>query len=44
MNRLQNDLKLYSVNASNGSSSLLYHETDEKYLEINDELYFLEDG
>ncbi|MGA0246701.1 MAG: S9 family peptidase [Schleiferiaceae bacterium] len=44
MNRLQNDLKLYTVNASNGSSSLLYHETDEKYLEINDELYFLEDG
>ena len=44
MNRLQNDLKLYSVNASSGVSSLLYHETDEKYLEINDELYFLEDG
>ena len=44
MNRLQNDLKLYTINASNGSSSLLYHETDEKYLEINDELYFLEDG
>ncbi|MAZ95943.1 MAG: S9 family peptidase [Flavobacteriales bacterium] len=44
MNRLQNDLKLYTVDASTGASSLLYHETDEKYLEINDELYFLEDG
>ena len=44
MNRLQNDLKLYAVDAPSGEHALLYHETDEKYLEINDELYFLEDG
>ena len=44
MNRLQNDLKLYAVDAPSGAHALLFHETDEKYLEINDELYFLEDG
>ena len=44
MNRLQNDLKLYAVDAPSGEHALLYQETDEKYLEINDELYFLEDG
>ena len=44
MNRLQNDLKLYAVDAPSGEEGLIYHETDEKYLEISDELHFLADG
>jgi len=44
MNRLQNALTLYSVYAPSGVSAKLYHETDDKYLEINDELAFLSDG
>lgn len=44
MNRLQNDLKLYAVDAPSGDAGLIYHETDEKYLEINDELHFMADG
>ena len=27
-----------------GTAKALYHESDDKYLEINDELYFLADG
>ncbi|MEY2964120.1 MAG: dipeptidyl aminopeptidase 4 [Bacteroidota bacterium] len=44
LNRLQNDFKLYAVDAKSGAATNIYHETDEKYLEINDELHFLSDG
>ncbi|MDB0057469.1 S9 family peptidase [Schleiferiaceae bacterium] len=44
LNRLQNEFKLYAVAATDGSTRELYQESDEKYLEINDELYFLKDG
>ena len=44
LNRLQNEFNLYAVDATSGAAQNIYHETDEKYLEINDELYFLEDG
>ncbi len=44
MNRLQNSLTLYSVDAPSLNAAQLYHETDDKYLEINDELAFLSDG
>ena len=44
MNRLQNVLTLYSVDAPSGISAKLYQEIDDKYLEINDELAFLSDG
>ncbi len=44
LNRLQNDLHLYEVNASERTWKSIYHETDEKYLEINDQLHFLNDG
>lgn len=44
MNRLQNDLRLYRINPSDGSSSVLFHEQAPAYLEINDYLTFLKDG
>jgi dipeptidyl-peptidase-4 len=44
LNRLQNEFNLYAIDATSGEAQNIYHETDEKYLEINDELYFLEDG
>ena len=44
LNRLQNEFNLYAVNAEDGTAKALYHESDDKYLEINDELYFLADG
>ncbi|MDC1364001.1 DPP IV N-terminal domain-containing protein, partial [Schleiferiaceae bacterium] len=44
LNRLQNEFKLYAVAATDGSTRELYQESDEKYLEINDDLYFLKDG
>ena len=44
LNRLQNTFDLYAVDATSGNATNIYHEEDEKYLEINDELHFLEDG
>lgn len=44
MNRLQNELELRLVNASDGSSSILMTEKAEAYLEIHDNLSFLEDN
>jgi len=44
MNRLQNNLQLYKVDASTGTPSLFFYETSETYLEINDNLNFLSDG
>ncbi|MFN0275735.1 MAG: S9 family peptidase [Chitinophagales bacterium] len=44
MNRLQNDLKLLSADATTGTTSLLLNETSETYIEIKDDLTFLQDN
>ncbi|MAD96855.1 MAG: S9 family peptidase [Flavobacteriaceae bacterium] len=43
LNRHQNDLKLHSVNALRSSSSVLLNETDKAYVDIHDNLTFLND-
>ena len=43
INRHQNDLRLYSVNAGTNEVSLLLEETDKAYVDVNDDLTFLED-
>ena len=43
LNRHQNDLKLYAVNAKNNSVSVLLEEKDDAYVETNDDLTFLAD-
>ncbi len=43
LNRLQNHLKMYTVNSKNASVSLLLEEKDEAYVDITDNLTFLED-
>lgn len=43
LNRHQNDLKLYAVNAKDNSASILLQETDEAYVDIDDDLTFLAD-
>ena len=43
LNRHQNNLKLYSVNAKNNSVSLLLEETDKAYVDVTDDLTFLTD-
>ncbi len=44
LNRHQNDLKLYFVNATSLQSSVVLHETDKAYIDITDDLTFLEDN
>jgi dipeptidyl-peptidase-4 len=44
LNRRQNDLKLYKVNALRSSSTLLLNETDDAYVDIHDNLTFLDDN
>jgi dipeptidyl-peptidase-4 len=44
LNRLQNELTLLNVNATDGNASVLFEETAEHYVEINDDLTFLADG
>ncbi len=44
LNRHQNDLNLYKVNANNGSKQLLLNETDKAYVDIHDNLTFLNDN
>ena len=44
LNRHQNDLKLYKVNALRTSSILLLNEKDDAYIDINDNLTFLNDN
>ena len=41
LNRHQNNLKLHKVNASKNTSTLLLNETDKAYLDITDNLTFL---
>jgi dipeptidyl-peptidase-4 len=43
MNRLQNKLEMLLANASTGTTKIIYTESDEKYIEINDVLTFLPD-
>ena len=44
MNRLQNKYELYFINTENGNSNVVLTLTDEKYIEINDDLTFLKDN
>ena len=44
MNRHQNHLKLYFVNAKNYRANLILEETDNAYIDITDNLTFLGDG
>ena len=43
LNRAQNDLKMFTVQAEDASVSLLLREQDEAYVDITDDLTFLED-
>ncbi|WP_073177663.1 S9 family peptidase [Flagellimonas flava] len=43
LNRHQNHLKMYTVNASNNSVDLLFEEKDAAYVDITDNLTFLQD-
>ncbi|QMU64646.1 MAG: prolyl oligopeptidase family serine peptidase [Flavobacteriaceae bacterium] len=43
LNRHQNDLKLYKVNALNRSVSLILNEKDPAYVDVKDDLTFLHD-
>ena len=44
MNRHQNNLKLYSVNAEKGTSKIILEETNKYYIDIHDDLTFLKNG
>lgn len=44
MNRLQNELQLMRVDAATGNATTLFTETADTYIEINDDLTFLQDG
>jgi dipeptidyl-peptidase-4 len=44
LNRRQDDLKLLITNAQTGTSRVLYEEKNERYVEVNDDWWFLKDG
>ncbi|WP_408030007.1 S9 family peptidase [Tenacibaculum xiamenense] len=44
LNRHQNDLKLYFVNANTFNAQVVLNETDKAYVDINDDLTFLDDN
>lgn len=44
MNRHQNDLEIFSVNASNGSKKTVLKETNAYYIDITDDIRFLNNG
>ncbi|WP_445725542.1 S9 family peptidase [Flavobacterium sp.] len=44
LNRHQNDLKLYFVNATDFSSEVVLNETDAAYIDVHDNLTFLSDN
>jgi len=44
LNRHQNNLNLYFVNASDNSSKVVLNETDKAYIDIHDNLTFLKDN
>lgn len=43
LNRHQNHLKMYTVNATDNTASLLFEEKDAAYVDITDDLTFLQD-
>jgi len=44
MNRHQDNLKLLLTNAETGADHVLYEEKNKRYIEINDDWWFLKDG
>lgn len=44
LNRHQNDLKMYFINAKTYNTSLILNETDKAYVDVNDDLTFLNDN
>ncbi|AMC10763.1 peptidase S9 [Lutibacter profundi] len=44
LNRHQNNLKLYFINTVNFSSKVVFNETDKAYVDVNDNLTFLNDN
>ncbi len=44
LNRHQNNLKLYMADTKNNKSSVFYEETNKYYIDITDDLTFLNDG
>ncbi|HKC63267.1 MAG TPA: DPP IV N-terminal domain-containing protein, partial [Pyrinomonadaceae bacterium] len=44
MNRAQTELNLYVANRSDGKTALLLKETDKDWVNVYDDLYFLQDG
>ncbi len=44
LNRHQNDLKMYFVNANTFASTLILNETDKAYVDVTDDLTFLDDN
>lgn len=44
LNRLQNNLEILAADATTGKTSILYKEENKYYVEINDEIFFLENG
>jgi len=44
LNRLQNNLKLLQADAVTGYTTTFYEEKNDKYISINDDIYFFEDG
>ncbi len=44
LNRHQNDLKLFFVNAETGTSKLILNEKDKAYVDVQDNLTFLDDN
>ncbi|APG65328.1 S9 family peptidase [Tenacibaculum todarodis] len=44
LNRHQDDLKLYFINAKSGSSKVVLNEKDDAYVDIQDNLTFLDDN
>ncbi len=44
LNRHQNDLKLYFVNADSFNANVVLNETDKAYVDVNDDLTFLDDN
>lgn len=44
MNRHQNELELLGVDAKSGKTSVMLKETNEAYIDVHDELYFMADG
>jgi len=44
LNRLQNKLEILLADAKNGASKIIYSEENKSYIDITDNLYFLNDG